>query len=162
MLYEVITSPTTVHLQFHLLHSGNYRLFATVRIPGHTLYLADRTFHIDDVSSDFRRVELGEITLSAGEQTLTVELPPNGSIDSVELTAAALPMVAPLDGWKPDEPLTPENMAVTVLRALSLEELLPPRITSYNVCYTKLLRRAAGHRSVRCAGWQRVGSRRRS
>lgn len=122
---SAISAPTTMRMEFLLPHSGSYRLVAAVRLPGHTLMLEGQSWQINENHAKFQRVELGEITLNAGMKELMIAMPPNGSIDYVELLAPPLASIMPLNGWEPDTPLTYTDLAVTALRALDLESLLP-------------------------------------
>lgn len=122
---SALAAPTRMHMHFLLPHAGVYRFYAAVRLAGHTLNLDDKTWHIDANHPKFQRVDLGIVTLKAGSKELTVDLPANGSIDYVEFIADPLPRIVPLSAWNPDAPLTRDDLAVTVARALGLEALLP-------------------------------------
>lgn len=120
-----LASPTRIRLHFLLPHAGTYRFFVSIRVPGHVLRLGDQTFQINDSQLQFHRVDLGEVTLAAGAQTLEVNLPPSGSIDYFEFSAPPLPAIAPLGGWEPSKNLSIDDLAVTLIQALQLESMLP-------------------------------------
>lgn len=122
---SALASPTRMRMHFLLPQAGVFRFYAAVRLPGHTLNLDDKTWHIDANHQKFQRVDLGVVTLKAGSKEFTVDLPANGSIDYVEFIAEPLPRIVPLSAWNPDAPLTRDDLAVTVARALGLEALLP-------------------------------------
>lgn len=122
---SAISAPTKLRMNFLLPHAGTYRLFAAVRLPGHTLMLEGQSWQINENYPKFQRVDLGEITLNAGMKELAIAMPANGSIDYVELLAPPLATILPLNGWEPDAPLTYADLGVTVLRALALQSLLP-------------------------------------
>lgn len=126
-----LATPTRIHLHFQLPHSGDYRFVVSTRVPGHRLQWGGRQFSIDDRETSFHRVDLGTVSLHGGAQTIILDLPPNGSIDYLELSAPPLPRIAPIEGWNPESPLTLDVAAQTTLRALNLEALLPP--TSYTL-----------------------------
>lgn len=120
-----LSIPTMVRLNFTLPHSGRYRLFAALRLAGHTLMLEGQTWQISEVEQNFQRIELGEINLNAGMKELVVSMPVNGSIDYIELTASPLPAISPLSGWDLHKRLSNDDLAVTTIRALELQTLLP-------------------------------------
>jgi hypothetical protein len=114
-----------MRMNFLLPQVATYRLFAAVRLPGHTLMLEGQSWQIDDNFPQFTRVDLGEITLNAGMKELAIAMPANGSIDYIELIAPPRAAIMPLTEWDPDAALTYADLAVTVLRALDLQSLLP-------------------------------------
>lgn len=118
--------PTSAHLRFLLPLDGTYRLSASLRLAGHTISVGDTTFR-GDGDHRFTEVYLGELGLTAGEHEVVVEIPPNGAIDYLELTAPPLPPLAPREGWAPERPLSRDDLAVTTARSLGLETLLPPQ-----------------------------------
>lgn len=120
-----ISAPTRTRLSFLLPFSGTYRFFASIRLSGHTVRAGGKSFLIEGPGTNFQRVDLGEIFLDAGQQTVEIDLVPNGSIDYIEFISPPLPRIAPLDGWQVNQPLTIDDMAVTVARALELEAMLP-------------------------------------
>lgn len=122
---SAISAPTKMRMEFLLPHAGTYRLFTAVRLPGHTLMLEGQSWQINENYPKFQRIDLGEITLNAGMKELIIAMPANGSIDYVEFWAPPLATIMPLNGWEPDAPLTYTDLAVTVLRALDLQSLLP-------------------------------------
>jgi hypothetical protein len=122
---SAISAPTKMRMEFLLPQSGTYRLFTSVRLPGHILLLEGQSWQINDNFPKFERVDLGEITLNAGMKEMLIAMPANGSIDYIDLLAAPLPTITPLNGWEPAAPLTYADLAVTALRALDLQSLLP-------------------------------------
>jgi len=119
-----IATPTSAHLRFLLPWSGTYEVTAALRLAGHRISIDGTTFAADG-EENFSTVQLGEIELSAGEHEALVEIPANASIDFIELRAPPLPPIQPLAGWQPDRPLSLDDMAVTAVRTLGLEPLLP-------------------------------------
>lgn len=122
---SAISTPTRMRMNFLLPQAGTYRLFVAVRLPGHTLMLEGQSWQIDDNFPQFTRVDLGEITLNAGMKEMAIAMPANGSIDYIELIAPPRAAIMPLSEWEPDAPLTYADLAVTALRALDLQSLLP-------------------------------------
>lgn len=119
-----VATPTTARLRFLLPLGGTYQVFAALRLPGHRITLAGREIESSGESM-FTRVELGEWRLDAGMQELKIVLPPNGAIDYLELRAPDFAAIAPRGGWRPDEPLGWDDLAVTSVRLLGIEGLLP-------------------------------------
>ena len=122
---SAINTPTKMRMEFLLPLPGNYRVFVALRLPGHLLTLEGQTWQINENYPKFQRVELGKISLNAGVKELTILMPANGSIDYIEFLAPPLPTIMPLTDWAPDAPMTYADLAVTVLRALDLQGMLP-------------------------------------
>lgn len=123
-----IATPTAAHLRFLLPLPGTYEISASVRLAGHDLGIGGRRFEANG-EQRFTVVRLGTIELPAGETEIDIRLPPNGGIDYLEFEAPPLGAVRPLTGWRPNDRLTRETMAVTAARAFELEALLPPSDT---------------------------------
>jgi len=119
-----IATPTSAHLRFLLPWGGTYEVTAGLRLAGHRISIGETSFTADG-GENFSTVLLGTVELPAGEHEALVELPANASIDFIELRAAPLPPISPLAGWKPEQPLSLDVMAVTAARLLGLESLLP-------------------------------------
>lgn len=115
---------TEVHLRFTLPVGGNYQLSANLRQTGHQFRMGE-TRVMADAGPDFTEVPIGSFEFQAGPQVITVTLPPNGSIDALNLTAPNLPAIAPLQGWQPDQPLTWEVIQVTLLQLFELAAFFP-------------------------------------
>ncbi len=120
-----LASSTTAKLRFLLPLGGTYHLSVAVRRPGHQISIAGQTFTADG-KQEFTRIELGQIQLSAGEQEVHIQLPPDGGFDYLELQAPDLAAIEPLAGWELDRPITLDTLAVTTVQILGLEPLLPP------------------------------------
>ncbi len=121
-----VAKPTVVNLRFNLPLAGTYHLTAALRLEGSRIELAGKTF-APGGGLNFAPVYLGAVELPPGEHVARIDLPPNGAIDYLELSAPNLRPIAPLNGWQPDRALSAEDMAVTAVRALGLEAALPPR-----------------------------------
>ncbi len=120
-----LATSTTANLRFLLPHSGSYRLSVAVRRPGHQISIAGQTFTADG-EQEFTRIDLGLVRLSAGEQEVHLQFPPDGGFDYLELQAPDLATITPLAGWELDRPVTLDILAVTAAQVLGLEPLLPP------------------------------------
>ncbi|SDL43011.1 hypothetical protein SAMN05660860_00609 [Geoalkalibacter ferrihydriticus] len=119
-----IAMPTTARLSFLLPLRGTYQVTAMVRLPGHVIHLGGQEFRASG-AHEFVSVDLGPVTLEAGEQEVIVHLPPNGAIDYLDFRAPELATIAPLGGWQPERPLTREDLGATALQALDLLDILP-------------------------------------
>lgn len=128
-----ISLPTEAHLRFLLPLAGRYRLSTSVRLAGHQFRIGNVTLVNTEPGEKFHTVHLGVLDLPAGETEVVVSLPPNGSIDYIELDAEPFPVIAPHAGWQPESPLTTEALAVTVSKALALEALLPPTTSTLTI-----------------------------
>jgi hypothetical protein len=120
-----IAEPTVAHLRFLLPLAGSYRLSARLLLPGHSLRIGDQSFPADG-GRKFVDVPVAEVPLAAGKQTIADLLPPGGGIDAIDLEAPPMTEIRPLGGWHPDRPLSLDDLAVTSVRLLNLEPLLPP------------------------------------
>ncbi len=79
------------------------------------------------VSSDW--VRGGPTHLDPGAYTATVLLPQGAALEYVEVAPPCLNPIEPMGGWKAAAPTTVQDVAVTVLKALDLENELPPADT---------------------------------
>ena len=159
-----LSSRTTATLRFLLPHGGNYRLSAALRRPGHRITLSGRTWEADG-PLEFGRVTLGEVDLSAGMQDVLIELPPDGSFDYLELSATERAPVEPLGGWRFEEALDAETLALSVIQLLQLEAALPPTPESFIIeAEDAVFRQGAEPTEVRLLGepsggrWLRAGN----
>lgn len=116
--------PTEVHLGFTVPVSGTYQVKAHLRQAGHRFKIGNEVVE-GTAGTDFTPVTLGSFRMDAGPQEILLILPPNGAIDYVSLTAPNLALIAPADGWQPDEPLTWEIVQTTLMQLYGLAELFP-------------------------------------
>jgi len=115
----------TLHLDFLVPHNGRYRLSTATRLPGVKIELADQEF-VASAGELLTAEELGAVNLLAGPTSAVISLPADAGIDYLRLQAPPRPTVAPLNGWQPEQPLTPADLALTMLQALELLSVLPP------------------------------------
>ncbi len=69
--------------------------------------------------------DVGSFNLAAGEHEVTVAISPGGALDLFELVGGGSPPIEPVGGFKLLAPLTYGDKAVTIVRALDLENELP-------------------------------------
>ena len=76
--------------------------------------------------AEFASVDLGWIKLLPGNHTISVILPPDASLESLQVSPPCLNPVEPLGGWRAAGLTTEEDLAKTMLQALEKESELPP------------------------------------
>ena len=82
---------------------------------------------VPPTSADWVR---GEPThLDPGAYTATLLLPQGSSLEYVEVAPPCLNPIEPVGGWTPTAPTTVDDVAVTALKALDVENELPPADT---------------------------------
>jgi hypothetical protein len=84
------------------------------------------TFKPTGSGADAVSVDLGWIKLEPGNHTLSVILPPNSSLESIQISPPCLSPIEPLGGWRASALTTDEDLAITMLQALDKEYELPP------------------------------------
>lgn len=119
-----IAAPTKVHLNFLLPLAGTYRLTANLRLAGFRFHIGDKVLTADGAQM-FGRVPLGAVELMSGPLEVVVDIPPNASIDYLELEGEHARRIAPSQGWQADAPLTAGVIARTAVQVVGLENLLP-------------------------------------
>lgn len=119
------SSPTEVHMRVLLPLDGDYRLSVALRGAGATVRTRTASFSIDGRHDTLTRVDVGSTFLAAGQQEITVTLPPGGALDYLELTAPALTPLQPDGGWQPAAPLDWQTLTTTAVAALELAGQLP-------------------------------------
>ncbi len=82
---------------------------------------------VPPVSADW--VRGGPTHLDPGAYTATLLLPQGSWLEYVEVAPPCLNAIEPAGGWKPAAPTTVEDVAVTALKAMDLEDELPPADT---------------------------------
>lgn len=159
-----LSGRTSATLRFLLPHGGRYRLSAALRRPGHRITLVGRTWEADG-PLEFGRVVLGEVELIAGMQEVLIDLPPDGSFDYLELSAPEQSLIEPLGGWRFEQSLAAEALALSVIQLLQLESVLPPTPESFIIeAEDAVFRQGAEPTEVRLLGepsgrlWLRAGN----
>ncbi|RNC68633.1 MAG: hypothetical protein ED859_09995 [Desulfuromonadales bacterium] len=114
--------PTTVRFSIFLPRAGDYRLAVISRGDGQRWRTGEKVFTVS-TGSALREAIAGQTHYAAGAQEVTVELPPEGGVDSFSLTATSdFPAIEPLGGWRPDSPLTWGEYAEAMASLLGLEK----------------------------------------
>ena len=74
---------------------------------------------------DFKWMEVGDFNLKPGPHEITVSVPSGGGVDLFELLTESAPAIEPPGGFQPLAPLTYKDKAITIVKALNLEDELP-------------------------------------
>jgi len=109
---------------FLLPQSGTYKVKTRVMKKGFVLTFGQTRLTADGGDQLVDR-DCGEVTLSAGRQQMTIDVPSRGGIDFVDLEAMPSTPIAPPGGWHLQQPLTTTDLAVVALQIMGLENRLP-------------------------------------
>ena len=84
------------------------------------------TYRPTGSGAEYVSVDLGWIKMEPGNHTVSVSLPPDSSLESVQVSPPCLSPIEPIDGWRASALTTDEDLAVTMLQALERESELAP------------------------------------
>lgn len=118
-------SPAEALYEVAMLRAGDYGFRVKLAGGGALLKVADQTFELYQPGSETRWVDLNRVRLSPGNHKLSLMLPQGTRADAIGVTPPCMLPVEPVGGWNPLEPLRFEEMAVTLAKALDLEQNLP-------------------------------------
>lgn len=113
-LYEVAT-----------LRAGDYGFRVKLGGGEAVLKVADRTYELFQPEAAPRWVDLDRVPLSPGPHRMSLMLTSGTQASALGITPPCMLPVEPSGGWKPLEPLRFDEMAVSLARALDLEQDLP-------------------------------------
>ncbi|WP_298270804.1 hypothetical protein [Geobacter sp.] len=116
--------PASVRFTVFLPRAGEYRLKVSSRGDGQLWRAGGEEFRVS-TGGTLREAVVGSVSLKAGTQVISVQLPPEGGVDWIALEADDLPALEPLGGWRFDAPLTWGAMAEVFAPLLGLEEKMP-------------------------------------
>jgi hypothetical protein len=108
-----------------MLRAGDYGLRVKLCGGSALLRVSDRTYELYQPSADPRWLDLARVRLSAGSTRLSLILPEGSRAEAIGITPPCILPIEPTGGWQPLEPLHFEQMAVTIAKALDLEQNLP-------------------------------------
>jgi hypothetical protein len=108
-----------------MLRAGDYGFRVKLGGGGAVLRVADQTFNLYQPAEETRWVDLERVRLSPGNHRLSLMLDGSTRADSLGVTPPCMLPVEPAGGWEPLEPLRFDEMAVTLAKALDLEQNLP-------------------------------------
>jgi hypothetical protein len=118
-------SPAEALYEVAMLRAGDYGFRVKLAGGGALLKVADRSYELYQPESDSQWVDLSRVRLSPGSHKLSLMLPQGTSADAIGVTPPCMLPVEPTGGWNPLEPLRFQEMAVTLAKALDLEQNLP-------------------------------------
>jgi len=118
-------SPAEALYEVAMLRAGDYGFRVKLSGGGALLRVEDHSYELYQPESESRWVDLNRVRLSSGSHKLSLMLPQGTRADAIGVTPPCILPVEPAGGWKPLEPLRFEEMAVTLAKALDLEQNLP-------------------------------------
>jgi len=124
-VHSGLTSPAEALYEVAMLRAGDYGFRVKLAGGGALLKVADQTYEIYQPRADSRWVDLNRVRLDPGSHKLSLMLPQGTRADAIGVTPPCMLPVEPTGGWQPLEPLRFEAMAVTLAKALDLEQNLP-------------------------------------
>jgi hypothetical protein len=117
--------PSEALYEVSMLRAGDYGFRVELAGGGATLKVADQTFDVYQPSPEPRWVDLDRIPVGPGSHKMSLLLTNGTSARSLGVTPPCMLPVEPIGGWTPLEPLRFDQMAVTLAKALDLEQDLP-------------------------------------
>jgi hypothetical protein len=124
-IQSTLGSPAEALYEIAMLRAGDYAF--RVKLSGGValLKVADHTYEVYQPEASARWVDLDRVRLSPGSHRVSLMLPEGTRADALGVTPPCLLPIEPTGGWQPLEPLRFEEMAVTLAKALDLEQNLP-------------------------------------
>jgi len=120
-----LASPAEALYEVAMLRAGDYGFRVKLAGGGALLKVADQTYELYQPGSDARWVDLNRVRLSPGSHKLNLMLPQGTRANAIGVTPPCMLPVEPKGGWQHLEHLRFEEMAVTLAKALDLEQNLP-------------------------------------
>ncbi len=122
---STLPGPAEALYEVSMLRAGDYGFRVKLGSGGALLRIADRTYELYQPEAESRWLDVNRIRLSAGSHTVSLILPEGTRADALGVTPPCLLPIEPAGGWQPLEPLRFEQLAVTLAKALGLEQNLP-------------------------------------
>jgi len=120
-----LASPAEALYEVAMLRAGDYGFRVKLADGGALLKVADQTYELYQPGPESRWVDLNRVRLSPGSHKLNLMLPEGTRAYAIGVTPPCMVPVEPTGGWQPLEPLRFQEMAVTLAKALDLEQNLP-------------------------------------
>ncbi len=124
-VHSGLGSPAEALYEVAMLRAGDYGFRVKLSGGGALLRVEGQSYELYQPESDSRWVDLNRVRLSPGSHKLSLMLPQGTRADAIGVTPPCMLPVEPAGGWKPLAPLRFEEMAVTLAKALDLEQNLP-------------------------------------
>lgn len=121
---EQIPGRNLIH-NINVINSGVYTLFVQSGASALILRIGENVRFIQNGNGRSELIFGGKYILKRGVHQLTIIPQDSGAIGSVYLLAPCMPKVEPPGGWQPEKPLTFADKAVTIIKALNMEDRLP-------------------------------------
>lgn len=118
-------SPAEALYEVAMLRAGDYGFRVKLSGGEALLRVEGQSYELYQPDSESRWVDLNRVRLSPGSHKLSLMLPQGTRADALGVTPPCMLPVKPTGGWNPLEPLRFEEMAVTLAKALDLEQDLP-------------------------------------
>ncbi len=122
-------------LDINLNNSGFYTLFVQAEAAKLILRMDESVHFVQNGNGKIGNLYAGKYILKRGSHKLTIIPQENGSFGPIYLTAPCMPKIEPLGGWQPDKILSFGDKAVTIIKALNMEDRLPAE-KSFKLNYT--------------------------
>ncbi len=120
-----LTSPAEALYEVAMLRAGDYGFRVKLADGGAFFKVADQKYELYQPEPESRWVDLNRVRLSPGSHKLNLMLPQGTRAYAIGVTPPCMVPVEPTGGWQPLEPLRFQEMAVTLAKALDLEQNLP-------------------------------------
>jgi hypothetical protein len=105
--------------------SGVYTLLIQSGASDLILRVDENVRFVQNGNDKFNNIYAGKYVLKRGTHKLTIIPQDGGSAGAVYLMAPCMPKIEPSGGWQPDKPLSFGDKAVTIIKALNMEDRLP-------------------------------------
>jgi hypothetical protein len=122
---STLSGPAEALYEVSMLRAGDYGFRVKLAGGGALVRVADWTYELYQPEEDSRWLDLNRVRLSAGITKLSLILPRGSRVEAIGVTPPCILPIEPAEGWQPLEPLRFEEMAVTLAKALDIEQNLP-------------------------------------
>jgi hypothetical protein len=117
--------PAEALYEIAMLRAGDYGFRVKLAGGGALLKVGSHAYEAYQPEPESRWVDLNRVRLSPGSHQLSLMLPPGTRAEAIGVTPPCMVPVEPAGGWRPLEALRFEEMAVTLAKALDVEQDLP-------------------------------------
>lgn len=120
-----VSDTTTSTFTILLPIEGEYDLKAVIKGNGFVWNFGNKEYRADSKSAKFQEVTIAKVKLKEGVVSITLQIPPEGAIDSFSLSAPNYPSIQPFNGWRFKDGLTAGRLAETVVALTNRYSQLP-------------------------------------